>query len=282
VSEGKSLLESGQTDAALAELLKSPDDPDSLYYQGRVWARKAESAPLPTPPPAPSPAPAGWQAPPTPELKTEEVRAAQLYEKAIAAKPDSPGPHLGLAQLLAPHAAHLHDLAEEAAKHKKPAPATADLPVDVSVDRVIRAYQFAMQADPTGSVPVDELVRFGRRVGRLDAAEAGFAEMVHRKKEAETAEPLARYGDFLAEEKKDPMGAIEQYRQVLIWKPDDDATRNKVAAIYLKMAAESFAAQQYAIADDRLKDASKYITDRTSAQGQTLAEYQNKLHSIRR
>jgi len=44
VREGKALLESGQLDAALAELQKAPDDPDSLYYQGRVWAKKAESA----------------------------------------------------------------------------------------------------------------------------------------------------------------------------------------------------------------------------------------------
>ena len=42
VREGKSLLESGQLDAALAELQKAPDDPDSLYYQGRVfWANES-------------------------------------------------------------------------------------------------------------------------------------------------------------------------------------------------------------------------------------------------
>jgi tetratricopeptide (TPR) repeat protein len=282
VRDGKALLESGQLDAALAELEKSPDDPDALYYQGRVWAKKAESAPLPTPPPAPSPAPRGWQPPPAPELKPEEVRAAQLYEKAIAARPDHAPTQLALAELLAPHAAHQHDLAEEAARHKgAPAPA-APLPVDVSADRVIRAYQFAMQADPADTVPVEELIRFGKRVGRFDAAEAGFKEMIHRKKEKETAAPLARYGDFLAEDKKDPLAAIEQYRQALIWVPEDDATRGKVAAIYLKMAAEAFAQQQYAVTDDHLKDASKYITDRTSAQAQTLRDYQARLHTIRR
>ncbi len=282
VREGKSLLESGQLDAALAELQKSPDDPDSLYYQGRVWAKKAESAPLPTPPPAPSPLPRGWQPPPTPEFKMEEVRAAQLYEKAIAARPDAAAPHLALAQLLAPHAAHQYDLADEAARHKKPAPPPAELPVDTSVDRVIRAYQFAMQADPADATAVDELIRFGRRVGRLDASEAGFKEMIRRKKEKETAEPLTRYGDFLADEKKEPLAAIEQYRQALIWVPDDDKTRSKIAGIYLKMAAEAFAQQQYAVTEDHLKDASRYITDRTSSQAQTLQEFQARLHSIRR
>ena len=82
-------------------------------------------------------------------------------------------------------------------------------------------------------MPVQELIRFGRRVNRLDAAEAGFKEMVRRKKEAQTAEPLVKYGDFLADEKKDPLAAIDEYRQALIWKPEDDATRSKVAEIML-------------------------------------------------
>jgi tetratricopeptide (TPR) repeat protein len=282
VRDGKSLFESGQLDAALAELQKLPDDPDSLYYQGRVWAKKAESAPLPTPLPGPSPVPRGGPPPPPPEFKPEEIQAAQLYERAIAARPDHGPAQLALAQLLAPHAAHQYDLAEDAARHKKTAAPVAPLPIDASVDRVIRGYQAAMQADPTAPAPVEEIIRFGRRVGRLDAAEAGFKEMIRRKKEKETAEPLARYGDFLAEEKKDPLAGIEQYRQALIWVPDDDATRAKVAAIYLKMATEAFARQQYAVTDDHLRDASKYITDRSSAQGQTLDDYRRRLKSIRR
>jgi hypothetical protein len=282
VREGKSLLESGQLDAALAELQKAPDDPDSLYYQGRVWAKKAESAPLPTPEPPPNPVPRGWQPPAPPEFKPEEIQAAQLYEKAIAARPENGAPPLALAQLLAPHAAHQYDLAEDAARHKKPAAPAPPPPIDASVDRVIRAYQLAMQADPAAPAPVEEIIRFGRRVGRLDAAEAGFKEMVHRKKERETAEPLARYGDFLADDKKDPLAAIEQYREALIWVPDDDATRGKVAAIYLKMATEAFAKQQYAVTEDHLRSASKYITDRSSAQGQLLEDYRARLKSIRR
>jgi tetratricopeptide (TPR) repeat protein len=282
VREGKSLLESGQLDAALAELQKSPDDPDSLYYQGRVWAKKAESAPLPTPPPPPVPAPRGWQPPPAPEFKPEEIQAAQLYERAIAAKPDNAAAHLALSQLLAPHAAHQYDLAEDAARHKKSPVPAAPLPIDASVDKVIRGYQIAMQADPTSPTPVEEIIRFGRRIGRLDAAEAGFKEMVRRKKERETAEPLARYGDFLSEEKKDPLAAIEQYRESLIWIPDNDAVRGKVASIYLKMAADAFAKQQYKVTEDFLRDAAKYITDRASVQGQMLDDYRARLRAIRR
>src|SRR5262249_33362790 len=139
----------------------------------------------------------------------------------------------------------------------------------------------AMQADPNSTTALEELVRFGRRVNSLDAAEAGFKEMVRRKKERETAEPLVKYGDFLAEEKKDPLAAIEQYRQALIWVPDDDATRNKVADIYLKLGTEAFNKQQYAVAQDRFGDAAKYITDRSSPRGQTLADYQSRLRAMR-
>jgi tetratricopeptide (TPR) repeat protein len=281
VREGKSLLESGQLDAALAELQKAPDDPDSLYYQGRVWAKKAESAPVPTPPPPPSPVPHGWQPPPTPELKPEEAQAIAFYERAIAARPDAAEAHLALAQLLAPHAAHEYDLEQEAAKHRKPsAPPTADASA-ATVDRVIRAYRFAMQADPGSTTPVEELIRFGRRVSRFDAAEAGFREMVRRKKERETAEPLVKYGDFLADDKKDPMAAIEKYREALIWVPDDDATRNKVADVYLRLGTDAFAKQQFAVAEERFKDAAKYITDRSSARGHALAEYQGRLRAMR-
>jgi len=187
---------------------------------------------------------------------------------------------LALAQLLAPHAAHQYDLEQEGAKHKKPSAPPAETPV-ASVDRVIRAYQFAMQADPASTVPVEELIRFGRRVGRWDAAEAGFKEMLRRKKERETAEPLVKYGDFLADEKKDPLAAIEQYRQALIWTPDDDATRNKVADVYLKMGTEAFVKQQYAVAEDRFNDAAKYITDRSSPRAQALGEYQARLRAMR-
>ena len=280
--EGKELLEAGQLDAALAALQKSPDDPDSLFYQGRVWAKKAETAPLPPAPPAPQPPPRGYEPPPPPEFKPEELQAAGFYERAIAAKPEAADAHLALAELLAPHAAHQYDLQEEAARRKHPLASPSALPVDTSADRVVRAYQAALQADPSSTVPVQELIRFGRRVNRLDAAEAGFKEMVRRKKEAQTAEPLVKYGDFLADEKKDPLAAIDEYRQALIWKPDDDATRSKVADIYLKMAAEAFAQQQYAVADERLKDSAPYIPDRTSVQARTLEDYKARLKNIRR
>ncbi len=81
--------------------------------------------------------------------------------------------------------------------------------------------------------------------------------------------------------KKDPDGAIEQYRQALIWKPDDEATRAKIAGIYIDMGAEAYAQKQYAIAQSRFADAAKYVTDKASPQGQEVQDYLARLREIR-
>jgi hypothetical protein len=49
----------------------------------------------------------------------------------------------------------------------------------------------------------------------------------------------------------------------------------------LKLAEEAFAQKQYAVAEAQLTDAAKYVTDRSSARGQTLEEYKARLRSIR-
>jgi hypothetical protein len=291
VQEGKALLDSGQLDAALAKLQESPAEPDSLYFQGVVWAKKAQSAPLPTPLPPPSPLPKGWEPPPGPAFKPEEVQAAQLLEQAIALKPDHAQAHLALAELLGPHAARQQDQARQEeervaarrAGRRVPAAAASVLPppspVDASVDRVLRSYHMAVQGDPSLD-SLESMIRFGARVGRLDAQETAFQELVRRVRER--AEPLIRYGDFLVHQKKDPDAAIEQYRQALIWKTDDDGTRGKIADIYLTMVAEHYAKQQYALAEARLKEAQKWVTDRDSPQGRRLEDYQARLRDIRR
>jgi tetratricopeptide (TPR) repeat protein len=284
VADARTLLQKGDLEAALARLQEAPDDPESLYVQGRVWAKKAETAPLPAAAPPPSPLPRGWEPPPVPELKDEEIRAAELFERAIAARPADAAPHLALAELLAPHAAHQYDLAQEAARKRRPAhvpPATPPPAVDATPDRVIRAYQFAIQADPKASGAVDALIRFGRRVGRLDAVESGLKEQIARTKEAQSVDALIRYGDFLVTEKKAPEEAIDQYRQALIWRADDEATRMKLADIHIRTGADYFARQQYALAEASFKEAARWA-GRTSAQAGRVASYQARLNSIRR
>jgi Tfp pilus assembly protein PilF len=124
------------------------------------------------------------------------------------------------------------------------------------------------------------MITFATRVGRLDAAEDGYRELVRREKE-KPADPLVRYGDFLAKEKKDGAAAIEQYSQALIWRPEDDAARGKIADIYMAWGAESLAKGEYAAAEVRLKSAQKYVTDRSSPRGQQLQEYMARIRAVR-
>lgn len=284
------LIDSGQADEALQRLGNRGQTPETLYLMGRAWARKAQTAPLPTPPPAPSPLPRGAQLPPAPEFKPEELQAIGFFEKAVAERPEHAAAHVGLAELLAPHAlrreaAARQDAAQPPARRRgrratppPPLPDTAG--VDASVDRVIRAYQFAMAADPASAVLPDSLIGFGIQSGRLDAAEAGHLELLKRVREK--PEPYVRYGDFLLNHKQDQDGAIEQYRQALIWQPDDDATRAKVAEIHLTRGIQRFSRSQFALAEQEFGEARKWISDRTSPQAQRLEQYAARLREIRR
>ena len=266
----------------------SDDEAERLYQEGLSWARKAEAAPLPTPDPA-----AGGL---SPEFKPEELRALESYEQALSARPEHGPAHLGLADLLAPHALarlereRLARAAQEAASRTRPRRGRAQPPtpvpaatpvslVDASVDRVLGAYRSAVQADPSRA-PVDRLIAFATRAGRLDAAEDGHRELLKRVRES--AEPYALYGDFLAAHANDRDRAIEQYRQALIWKPDDEATRGKLLDIHLARGIEYYGKQEFARAAVELKEAQKYVTDRDSERARRLQAYLARMREIRR
>jgi hypothetical protein len=55
----------------------------------------------------------------------------------------------------------------------------------------------------------------------------------------------------------------------------------KIAEIYLGVAADHLAHQQYATGEARLKDAQKYIADKASPQGLRLQELQQQVAQIR-
>lgn len=280
VAKGKALFEQGQLDAALAKLQEAPADPDSLYYQGAIWARKAESASLATPPP--SPVPRGAETPPPPEFKPEELRALELFEKAVAARPDHARAHLGIAELLAPHALRRHEREEAARKQpaRRRTPETPDPAVpDLSVERVVQAYRTAMNSGAGSKEAAESLIRFALSVGRLDAADEAFRGMVERDKH--NPEPLVRYGDFLARDKKDLEAAIPQYKMALIWRPDDEATQARVADAYIAMGTEHFGKREYALAEARFAEAEKHVTSPGSIQGQQVQEYLGKLKALR-
>jgi tetratricopeptide (TPR) repeat protein len=288
--EARRLLERGQADAALAALQSAPAGAESQYLQGAAWAKKAETAPLPTPPPAPVPAPRGYVPEPAPEWKPEELQAVSLLEQAIAAEPNHARAHQALADLLAPHAVRRAETTKAAAatparsrgKRGRPAtppPTAAPEGPDASPDRVIREYRAAIVADPASKVPVEALIAFCDRVDRTSEVESAFEELL--KRDREKPEPYIRYGDYLRGRRSfEP--AISQYRQALIWKPDDEDTKAKIGDIYISMAEEHLGRQEWAAAEQRLRDAQKWVRDKASPTGVKLAAAQAQLAQIRR
>jgi tetratricopeptide (TPR) repeat protein len=264
------------------------EEAETLYQEGVSWARKAEAAPGPTPDPA---APGV-----VPEFKPEELRAIEAFEKAIATQPDHAGAHLGLADVLAPHAIRRAEAArrareaQEAAARARPrrgrtppppppTPSTEPVSlVDASPERVLSAYQSAVGSDP-GRGPVDRLIAFANAIGRAEVADRGYQELLRRVKES--AEPHVLYGDFLAQ-RGDRDGAIDQYRQALIWNPHDEPTRIKLAEIYLARGIEYYDRQEFARAAAELRECQKYVTDRDSDLGRRLQKYLTRMREIRR
>jgi len=266
------------------------EEVDRLYQEGLSWAKRAEAAPLPTPDPATVAGGSGGAFAAAPEFKPEELRAVESFEKALSAHPNHAGANLALGDLLAPHALRRLEAqrARDAAAKGRPRKGQARdaavtlVPVstvDASPERVIRVYQAALQADP-GRTPADRLISFAVPAGRLDAAEAAHHELLLRVKER--AEPYALYGDFLAMQKKDLDGAIDQYRQALIWKPDDEDTRRKLADIHLTRGVEYYGRQEFTRAVIEFKESEKYVTDRDSEQGRRLQTYLTRMKEIRR
>ena len=255
----RALVEEGRFDEAIARLGDGADA-DALYLLGRAWAGKGERAPVPTPLPG---SPAGAPLP----LKPEEARALAFFERAVAARPDHAAAHLATAQLLAPHAL---------AAAQKGAAGGGGV---ATVDRVLRSFGDAVQADPSATAAAEAMVQFATRAGRIAEADAGYQELVRRRRE--DPDLLVRYGDFLAGPGGNPEGALAQYAQALMWRPDDTATRLKAADLHLAVVSSLVSQQQYASAEARLKSARKLVTDPASPQAARLRELEGRLREIR-
>jgi tetratricopeptide (TPR) repeat protein len=117
-------------------------------------------------------------------------------------------------------------------------------------------------------------------MGRLEDARSGYEELLRR--DNENPQARVQFGDFLVSQLKDRAAAIEAYRQALIWRPDDEATRSKLADIYIAMGMEHYARQEWAAAQARFVEAEKYVSDRNSPQGLKIQDHQNRLREIRR
>ena len=274
LTEARSLLSQRRYDDVLARVGDAAD-PDSEYLAGRAWAGKAETAPLPVPAPGGPPAAA--------LMKPEEERALSLYEKAVAARPDFADAHVAIAELLTPHAIASAAATGAAAAHAAPrAKAATNPPIappDPLVDRVLRSYGSAMQSDLSGTQAAEGLIAFATRVGRLSEADTTYQELVRRHREDPA--PLVRYGDFLAGPAGKPEAALAQYAQALIWKPDDTATKLKMADIHLAAAAGYLRDLQYVAAEARLKEARRYTVDPAAPEAARLAELEGRLREVR-
>ena len=260
VQEGKALMDKGQLDEALAKLAELPDDPISLYYQGIIYVRKGMGAPLPE---------TGF--------RPDDKNAAVLLERAIAAKPEFAAAHFTLAEVLAPYTLQRHAPGKRRPP-RQPSPAPDD--PDISPERVARAYQAAVQYDKTSRAPIDALIKFAREMKRPADADMAYREVLQRDKES--AEPHLAYGDFLANEKKDRLKAIEQYQLALVWKPQDPTPQDRSCDVYIAWAQEHFDKSEWASADARLKDAQKFVTGLATPQALRIKELQGKLAAIRR
>jgi tetratricopeptide (TPR) repeat protein len=150
---------------------------------------------------------------------------------------------------------------------------------DYTTERVLAAYRAALSGDRGSKQAAESMARFCLRVGRLDEADAALRELIQR--DMENPENLVRYGDFLANERKDGQAAVDQYRQALIWKPDDDATRGKIADIFIAQGIAHYQKEEYAVAEARLLEADKYLTDRNSPSAFKIQDYLARLRSIR-
>jgi len=258
------LVEEKKYDEAIAAI-GDTSDPEALYVLGRAWAGKASLAPVPAPDP-------GQTLPP---LKPEELRALGFLERAVAARPDFAAAHLATAELLAPHA-----LAAVEAQRQSPKGSFAPpVGVDASPERVLRSYADAIQADPSGTRAAEGLVRFATAAGRLAEADAGYQELLKRRREDPGL--LVRYGDFLAGPRGNPDGALAQYAQALMWRPDDSSTRLKMAEIYLRAAAGHLTRREYAAAEQRIRDAKRLDFDPASPQGALMRDLEQQLRDIR-
>jgi tetratricopeptide (TPR) repeat protein len=252
----RTAIEQRRFDEAI-EAIGEQADPEALYLLGRAWAGKAQAAPLPTPVPGSR----GWA-----PMKPEESQALAYFERAVAARPDLAAAHLGIADLLAPHALAASRRAGAAAGNS-------------TVGRVLESYGLAIQADPAGTTAVESMIRFAIAAGRVSEADSAFQELIRRRRE--DPDLLVRYGDFLAGPGHNAEGAVAQYSQALIWRPDDTKTRLKVAAIHLTAASALLNDREYAAAEARLRDARRFVTDPASPEAAHLREMEGRLAEIR-
>jgi tetratricopeptide (TPR) repeat protein len=278
IAEARQEIEQGQPDAALAKLLTGAQGPENLCLQGAAWAKKAEGAPLPTPTIGADGVPV------TAEFKSEERRAIDLFQRALSEQPALAEAHLGLAELLVPHAIRRYELgaASRRARPRRRGAAPTPVPAEPLLEPggIVEHFKAASKDPKLAMRALDGLARFATRVDRPKDREWAYRGLVDA--EPENPSRLVELGDFLLKERGDPNGAIAEYKQALVWKPDSSEIKAKIADIYIEEGRVAFQAEQWAVAEARFVTAQEWVTDPNSAQGLRVRDYRSKLDAIRR
>jgi tetratricopeptide (TPR) repeat protein len=280
--QARSLLASGKHQEAL-EAVAGRSDAESLTIQGRAFMLKARQESDRTSIPPESAGSEGM-----PALRPSESAALSLLERAVDTQPDLADAHLALAELLEPnaliwHARQRESAAQAAATRKatsKASPSPSPVPAHpLGPERVMKEYRQAAHADRTSIPIVEAWLRFAQAVGRADESEIALQELVVRS--PRNAEVLVRYGDFLRDVRGDSMGSLEKYGQAAIWLPSDPAIQTRIVEVYLQLADAHLKAREYGAADQRLRDASRYLTLADSAVKSRHAALRERLSTIR-
>ena len=280
LAEARAFLSSGKPDDALAAL-SDRNDPEALTVQGRAWMLKARQAEASGVEGATQ---VGALVAPL-VLGPQASRSLALLDKAVATQPDLADAHLAIAELLEPGAVRWLAAQSQTRSpkandrsHAKPPPAFEGDSV-LGPDRVLQEYRRAAHADRASVSIIESWLRFSLTVGRPEESEVALQELVARR--PRETEPLVRYGDFLRDVRGDATGALERYGQALIWFPEDEAIKSRVAGVYLDLAEQCLRSREYSAAEQRLRDASRSVVDSTSPVGQRLLVLRQKLAEVR-
>lgn len=277
IAEARGMVSAGNADGALAAL-QGHTDPEALTVQGRAWILKARKTSRETAS-NPSLVDAG-----STDLRVEEGMALRLLEAAAGAQPDLADAHLAMAELLEPGA-----LRWLAAEREAPPPnerrRTAVKPAPPEVEpthgpmRVLQEYRKAAHADRASAPIVESWLRFALAAQKPEEAEVALQELLVRK--PRDADPLLRYGDFLRDVRGDRSGALDRYREALIWQAGDERIKERIVSVFLDLAEQHLASQEYGAAEQRLRDVNRYAPFSDREVTRRFAALTQKLSSIR-
>ena len=248
-------------------------EPERALLQGARGPERRRRRRLPTPAAPTAPIPKGAAAA-APEFKPEEIEAARLLRegRGRAAATSAAAPR--------------HRRACSPARHRRRAPGPARAALDgagpeaAPAPRPARSGRRRLQPGPGGpayrgrveanpSTPASSRPWCASRGGSaasttMDAALSGADPGATRR----TRSPWCATATSCCGDRKDAAAAVDQYREALIWRPDDDDDAREDGRPLSRAGRRSTTTRrQYAVAEARFVEAAKYVTDRLARRG---------------